>query len=270
MRNAYFYVTIAAPAWYKGDTRFLSFLCSATSLPGVSIITTDERYKGHGPTIKVPHDVAHTDISLRFYSDGNGEALQFFNNWTKNIVSYGSPDKVRFGAGFGDTQYRDNYTSTIEIFGLNEASDGAEIIRYKLIDAFPTGLPEVQMDWQSTDELMSFTIPITYTTFQFYKNKGARKGNTGPAVELDSGYFDRNGNEGPFAALNNTITQRMDFAEMVTPGFIGSSEFFSALGALNKVGQTISDSLNIVNNLQSSAQSYISSRLPSIPSFSFP
>ena len=99
LKPSNFIVYIYPPKWVtrKGiEPPDLAYLAAAASLPGIQILTQESKIYGQGPTVKMAYDIATTDITLKFYADGDGDSLAYFYDWLRNIVNLShTQDQVR-------------------------------------------------------------------------------------------------------------------------------------------------------------------------------
>ncbi len=291
MRPAHFLVAIpSAPPWYRGNTRFLSYLCSSANLPGTQVLTSEERQMGYGPSRKVPYDVAHGDITLTFYADGDGQALAFFDEWLRNTIAFGNPsvaDPIS-GAQWGEVQYPANYETPMQIYLYNEnpgqgSNEAIEIIKYSIDCAYPVSISDVQLDWSNGDTIQMVQVTFAYKTFWIEKNMALKYGNVGPAVVRDPGYLARARGGGLFDRENEFARYAADNAQSTTPGFIGIPFVDQMVAMVSNVYSSISDKVTLVNGYASKINSQINSigalaslgrknpvSVPQVPTIRFP
>ena len=236
IRPAYFMANIARiPGFLSakgGDPRFLIYLCSAGNLPGITIATTEERRWGYGPTQKIPTDALHPDVTLTFYADGNGDAIAFFDEWLRSVVTYTDPSGTFKGASYGEIQYPSNYYTNLELYAFNEAPGvdvQTEILRYTLMDAFPISMSDVQMDWSADSSIATFTVTFAYRWHQLQKNEAAAYG--GGGIVINAGWVADIANLG-FAAANSTKKTLMIQASNILSGYIGVPSLANALSSI--------------------------------------
>lgn len=171
-RNSYFFMSIYPPKFWAGDNpSFLSYLCSGAQLPGISILAPNIQKWGYGPSRKYPVGVVHPDITLTVYSDGAGNAIDFFDQWTRNVVTYGDPQGSINGSSFGLVQYPDNYMTDLDLFYMSESGNPQELIRCRFIDAFPIGTGAINLSWAGRAQISQFVVPFNYRTFFIVKNQ---------------------------------------------------------------------------------------------------
>jgi len=153
----------------------LAWLAAGATLPGLQVLTTESRLYGQGPMVKMPYDIAATDINLKFYVDGTSKSMLFFYDWLRNVVNLShTQDQVRSGAFSQQISYRADYTTKIDIMlysdmmrGVDsDPQDGALTI-FTMYDAFPISIGETALDWQAGNEIMSFNVTFSYRSFEW-------------------------------------------------------------------------------------------------------
>ena len=156
------------------DSVNLIYFTAAASLPGIQILTTESKIYGQGPTVKMPYDIGVTDMTLKFYVDAGSKSMVYFYNWIRNVVNLSHrQDEARQGAFSNQVSYRKDYETNIDIMlygnrlrGDNaDEFDGSTTI-FTLYDAYPISIVEPQLDWQSGNEIMTFSVVFTYRSFE--------------------------------------------------------------------------------------------------------
>ena len=142
------------------DHRSLSFFCMKTSLPGVDLALEANMPLGTGPVENFPHRAIFTDIELQFIGDAKGQILSFFHNWLNTIVDF---DDRRSNPKFYRVAYKDSYVCNINITVFDHQSD--KILEYRLLDAFPYRINQIDMDWNNTNSMMNIGVNFQYKTW---------------------------------------------------------------------------------------------------------
>lgn len=141
----------------------MSFFCKKTDLPGINLATGENIIHGTGPLEYFPYNAIFTDIDLEFLGDGRGQILSFFHNWMNNIVNYNSSGGYNTrSTEFYKVKYKETYVCNIEIIVFDHQSN--QIIRYKLIDAFPVRLGQISMNWEQSS-FMNIGVSFKYSTW---------------------------------------------------------------------------------------------------------
>lgn len=215
LKPSNFLVYIYPPNWVTrsgADTPDLAYLAAATSLPGLQILTTESKIYGQGPNVKMAYDIGATDITLKFYVDGDGDSLTYFYDWLKNIVNLSHvQDEPRSGAFSNQLSYRSEYTTKIDImlFGNKLRAAGADpqdgsVLIFSLHDAYPLQIGEPGLDWQSGNDILTFTVTFTYKSFEYQKFDQPRPGPSNIRIPIPPSFaFDKGTSRTPPVANEN-------------------------------------------------------------------
>ena len=170
-RSNYFDVSFSVPLIMLGEAvdapinaDKLSLYADSVSMPGMNIQTDSLKRFGIGPMENVPYSTQYNDITVNFIADGGGEIYKFFYNWMQGIIpsdKYIPAGKLSAtGLAPYEVEFKDRYQSTITIKTYNEQND--TILEYKLYDAFPKTVPDIQLSWKDNDGYMQFGITFCF------------------------------------------------------------------------------------------------------------
>lgn len=140
----------------------MSFFCMKTDLPGLNLMSDTNIIHGTGPDETFPYRMAFTDVELQFLGDARGQILSFFHNWMNNIVDFNANGLNTRSNRFFKVSYKESYVCNIEIIVFDPHSN--QIMRYNLIDAFPTRLGQISMSWEQTS-LMNINVSFQYSSW---------------------------------------------------------------------------------------------------------
>lgn len=138
------------------DTKSLSFLCSATNLPGKSIATADQRYGG--AIRRIARETIYAEITLSFYLTQSLGERKFFEDWMEYINPQGTYN----------VEYYNNYVGTIEIYTYKDTNEltslGTNNAQYgvRLQEAFPIGLDPVGLNWNLQNDAATTNVTFAY------------------------------------------------------------------------------------------------------------
>lgn len=139
------------------------FLCESTTIPGVSVALSENRPQGYGPIRRYPNTPIYSEWTGSFVVDSKASIVRFFQLWFQGITNvnsssnYLSSYKDAIGPEF---QYKDFYKANIDLLVFNEAQD--QIIKYTLVNAFPSVIGDVPVAWQNNDEIMRLPVSFVY------------------------------------------------------------------------------------------------------------
>jgi len=177
-RPSMFYVEITPPPWvFKSSGLFgnlstainlsnLRFLCSSANLPGVNTLLADVRTQGYGPIERRPYGVIFSDVATTFFMDNANVTLSFFHKWMQNIVQFNdSKTGATSDGGYPfEVGYYKDYATTVTIYFIDETG-GFGIRRVELLNAYPTSVGDVTLNWNSTDDLALLPVNFTFKSF---------------------------------------------------------------------------------------------------------
>jgi hypothetical protein len=159
-------------------TTELSFFCDSVFIPGITMLTSENRRYGYGPVEKRPIVGVSSDIPMTFLVDGNGDNVRFFQSWLKLVYNFDNRQSTRAATGIGISQYpyevsyKDQYATDIEILVFN--SDGGEnrvtpdeALCYTLREAYPTSMVDIPLNWADNNNIMR--LPVVFTCFDWYE-----------------------------------------------------------------------------------------------------
>lgn len=144
-------------------TRSLAMQCETAQLPGRTFATIDNRV--YGPVQKYPINTTYSDMILTFVCTNDFYERKFFDAWMDSIIPRDT-NNVRFKKGVDGTG---GYTSDISIIQFDDSIK--QVYATKLINAFPTSVNEMQLDWAS-DGYHKLTVNFTY---EYYRSVNASR-----------------------------------------------------------------------------------------------
>jgi len=191
------YVTFTPPKVFgildnPQDNAAVNLLCQhrAESFPqpGVSLATSEVRRYGIGPIERKPYVPLFLDVGLSFIGDSQGVIHKYFYLWMNSIINFtnlptGNSPSDAFGKQPFEVEYKENYTTTVEIVTFDEAQNKVGIVR--LYNAHPVQIGEVQRSWGDENTLVRIPIQFTYShwaydeldlTLRFRKTEPTTKG----------------------------------------------------------------------------------------------
>lgn len=212
-------VEIDTPAWAASDdTRRLVFFCDAINIPGITLTPSDIQRLGIGPLDRRPGLPFPAEISASFMLDQNGRNLNFFQEWTNNIVNIdgSKPLAEKKGAQFGEQYYRNNYITSMRISTYDVSAN--KILTVTAHECWPSVLGDVTLGWAQNDEFarVQVNFQLRYWTTDLQEGPG-------PASDRALGGFER------LLRLGQSATSLI--SSMKTPDNVG-------------------DAINIVSNAQ--------------------
>ena len=180
MKNNRYIVSFNPPKTLANErTDTLSLRCTNVQLPGVTFSTIDGPPRiGYGPIESNPYGVIFDDINLTFLLDAEAKLHRFFYDWSNSIVNYQSHGQTALKDALGpvsgmksfEVGYKDDYCTDIIITVYNgQTYDSGisekPILEYHAYRAFPKTLPQYEMAWENTNDVVKLPVSFAYTDF---------------------------------------------------------------------------------------------------------
>ena len=132
------------------STKF-RFLCKSAALPESSIASVDIPYFGR--KIKIAGDRTFQDWTVTVMNDEDFNVRAMFEAWSNALNRLVS--NVR-----DPGTSRETYKVDLEVFQFGK--DGETIRSYVINGAFPTQIGAISLDWDSANQIESFSVNFAY------------------------------------------------------------------------------------------------------------
>jgi hypothetical protein len=128
------------------------FMVNAAQLPASSVGNIEVGYFGR--KIKVPGDRTFEDWTVTVINDENFTIRNAMEAWLNALNSHAG--NVRNANFLRATNY------TADMLVNQYGKDGAVIKTVKLIDAFPTSLTAIDLNWDTNNSIETFSVTFSY------------------------------------------------------------------------------------------------------------
>lgn len=153
---------------YMETTRYLEYWCEASNLPGYGVTTHDVRRFTYGPFEKRPFAPQFTDITVGFYSDGNGDIWRLMTRWLELVMNKDARQGINTQSGRSynivypayELSYREEYVTDIKLIVFNQMGDPVKIVNFR--EAFPIIIPDVPLNWSDTNSVLRLQVVFTF------------------------------------------------------------------------------------------------------------
>jgi hypothetical protein len=154
-----FEVQINFPTVVGADTGLVNILCKSAALPASSVGTIEVPFRGR--TVKIAGDRTFDNWSATFINDKDMKIRGYFEKWLQVINSHQGNTAALFNPASGN----DRYTSDLFVTQLQkDASDnGKDLRQYKLWYAFPTSVSQIDLAYDSNDQIEEFSVEFQYS-----------------------------------------------------------------------------------------------------------
>jgi len=156
-----FIVDIAFPEEVSGaggDVDMVNLLCKSAALPASNLGVIEVPFRGR--TVKIAGDRTFDTWTATFVNDKEMKIRAYFEQWLAQINSHEKNNAPLFTPGSDG-----GYTKTVKVKQLEKnASDSGEVLRqYDLMYAFPTNVSQIDLAYDSNDQIEEFTVEFQYS-----------------------------------------------------------------------------------------------------------
>jgi len=158
VRPNMFEAGIQFPSSIGADTTLVNMLCKSAALPASSVGTIEVPFRGR--TVKIAGDRTFDNWTATFINDEDMKIRGYFEKWLELINSHEDNTGEAFRPT-GDSKYTaDVYVSQLR----KDASEQGTLLRkYKLWYAFPTSVSQIDLAYDSNDQVEEFSVEFQYS-----------------------------------------------------------------------------------------------------------
>jgi hypothetical protein len=156
VRANLFEVSFAFPsgASQSGDQTLASYMCKAAALPASNLGVIEVPYRGR--TVKIAGDRTFDTWTATFINDRDFKLRAAFEKWMQGINYHEKNTADYYSAGTTGTT---SYTTDLIVKQLaREGQSGVQLATYKLIGCFPTNISQIDLAYDSNDQIEDFTV----------------------------------------------------------------------------------------------------------------
>ena len=153
-------------------TDLTNILCKSAALPGSNLGVIEVPFRGR--TVKIAGDRTFDTWSATFFNDKNMELRGLFEEWANLLNTHEANTAPRFlpdSAGSG-------YMASLYVTQLekDDKEGGSAIRTYKLHHCFPTNISQIDLAYDSNDQIEEFTVEWQYSFFTAQKENNETSG----------------------------------------------------------------------------------------------
>jgi hypothetical protein len=152
------------------------FLCKAAQLPASTIEALPVLYRGRA--INFAGERSFQPWTVTIYNDTTFNIRNALEQWQAGIQNYSTSD--------GRTNPRD-YQVDLNVHQLDR--NGAIIKSYKFVDAFPTAISAIGLDYDQQNAIEQFDVEFTYNFFTSNTTEGGSGLGINVSVDTPIGSF---------------------------------------------------------------------------------
>ena len=142
-------------------TDLTNILCKSAALPGSNLGVIEVPFRGR--TVKIAGDRTFDTWSATFFNDKNMEIRGLFEEWANLLNTHEGNTAPRFLPNGGDAGYMASlFVTQLE---KDDKEGGSAIRTYELHHCFPTNISQIDLAYDSNDQIEEFTVEWQYSYF---------------------------------------------------------------------------------------------------------
>ena len=160
-----------------------SVLCKSAALPGSNLGVIEVPFRGR--TVKIAGDRTFDTWTATFFNDKNFKIRALFESWANEINTHAGNTAERFLPDNGGDGYMANlFVTQLE---KDDTEGGSAIRTYQLHHCFPTNVSQIDLAYDSNDQIEEFTVEWQYAYFTAEKAKGGSQAPASSRTDIASG-----------------------------------------------------------------------------------
>jgi|TARA_B100001996_G_scaffold265393_1_gene207132 hypothetical protein len=153
------------------DQDLVNLLCKSAALPGSNLGVIEVPFRGR--TVKIAGDRTFDTWTATFFNDKDFKLRTFFEEWANSINTHEENTSQLFTPNNSS-----GYTADLGVKQLEkDSSDTGSVLReYKLRYCFPTNVSQIDLAYDSNDQIEEFSVEFQYSFFTAGAGTDARAG----------------------------------------------------------------------------------------------
>ena len=166
-----FLINIQFPAQLNAgkDLNLTNLLCKSAALPGSNLGVIEVPFRGR--TVKIAGDRTFDTWTATFFNDKDFKLRTYFEEWANSINTHEGNTAPLFVPNNSEGYMADLQVDQLE---KDASEEGAILRRYTLRHCFPTNVSQIDLAYDSNDQIEEFTVEWQYSYFTAAAPTGAR------------------------------------------------------------------------------------------------
>ena len=152
------------------------FLCKAAQLPASTIDNAQVFYRGR--PVNFAGERTFQPWNITVYNDTTFTIRNAMERWSNGVLNHGQTN--------GRVNPRD-YQVDLLVHQLDR--NGATVKSYKFVDAYPTNIGQIQLDYETNNQLETFEVEFTYNYWLSNTTTGGSAFDVNASVSTPIGTF---------------------------------------------------------------------------------
>ena len=151
------------------DLETTNIMCKSAALPGSNLGVIEVPFRGR--TVKIAGDRTFDTWTVTFFNDKDFKLRAFFEEWANKINTHEANTSELLVPNSST-----GYTADLKVKQLekDDTTTGSVLRQYTLFYCFPTNVSQIDLAYDSNDQIEEFTVEWQYSYFK--AEGGARAG----------------------------------------------------------------------------------------------
>lgn len=147
-----------ASAPKSDDLNLVNLLCKSAALPASNLGVIEVPFRGR--TVKIAGDRTFDTWSATFFNDREFKLRAYFEKWLEQINTHEGNNSPLFKPNNSE-----GYMATLGVKQLRKdnTESGSVLRQYDLLHAFPTSVSQIDLAYDSNDQIEEFTVEFQYS-----------------------------------------------------------------------------------------------------------
>ena len=143
----------------------VNLLCKSAALPASNLGVIEVPFRGR--TVKIAGDRTFDTWTATFFNDKDFAIRAYFEKWLEDINSH----EKNNGKLFRPSNGAEGYMATVSVKQMRkDQSDSGSVLRqYDLLHCFPTNVSQIDLAYDSNDQIEEFTVEFQYSYWKAVK-----------------------------------------------------------------------------------------------------
>jgi hypothetical protein len=140
------------------DLNLVNLLCKSAALPASNLGVIEVPFRGR--TVKIAGDRTFDTWSATFFNDREFKLRAYFEKWLEQINTHETNNSPLFKPNNSE-----GYMATLGVKQLRKdnTESGSVLRQYDLLHAFPTSVSQIDLAYDSNDQIEEFTVEFQYS-----------------------------------------------------------------------------------------------------------
>ena len=143
------------------DLETTNIMCKSAALPGSNLGVIEVPFRGR--TVKIAGDRTFDTWTVTFFNDKDFKLRAFFEEWANKINTHEANTSELFTPNNST-----GYTADLKVKQLekDDTTTGSILRQYTLFYCFPTNVSQIDLAYDSNDQIEEFTVEWQYSYFK--------------------------------------------------------------------------------------------------------